>query len=109
MAMSTRNRLDFDLNSDPTKIVKYIVPVEIYLTGITDGEGKEMHRLIIRPVGTPVSAFRFLMPKNAEGMMEVPAGWVFDAISKNLAEKDAPIPEEKVSVPTGDPMSKRGK
>ena len=110
MPMSTRSRLDFEDSSGPSKTVKHLVPVEIYLAaGIMDGEGREMNRLIVRPIGTPVSAFRYLMPKNAEGQMEVPAGWVFDAITKRLEEEQAPIPEEKVNVPMGDPMGKKGK
>ena len=110
MTLSTRNRLNFEDSTDPGKTVKHLVPVEIYLlAGIIDGEGKEMNRLIVRPVGAPIQSFRYLMQRNAEAQMEVPAGWVFDAIERKLEEKDAPIPEEKVSVPMGDPMNKKGR
>lgn len=99
------SRLDFDPTTDSGKQVKYLVPVEVYLlAGLVDGEGKEQNRLVIRPKGAPVNAFRFLMPRGAEAHMEVPAGWVFDEIERKLGMEEAPIPEEKVEIPVGDPM-----
>lgn len=107
---STRNRLDFEDTSGPVKTVKHLIPVEVYLAaGIVDGEGAEINRLLIRPKGAPVSAFRFMMPKGAEANMEVPAGWVFDEIERKLAQENEPIPESKVSVAVGSPMGKKGK
>lgn len=99
------SRLEFDPLGDTSKGIQYVVPVEIYLlAGLVEGDGKESNRLVIRPKGAPVEAFRFLMPRGAEAHMEVPAGWVFDAIAKKLGDAAAPIPEERVEVPIGDPL-----
>lgn len=104
---STRNRLDFEDTSGPVKVVKHLIPVEIFLAaGIVDGEGVESNRLIIRPKGAPVNAFRYMLTKNAEAGMEVPAGWVFDEIERKLSQGSEPIPESKVSVSVGSPMQK---
>lgn len=99
------SQLAFDTSMDAGKQLKHLVPVEIYLAaGLVDGEGREQNRLLVRPKGAPVSSFRFLMQKGAESNMEVPAGWVFDEIEKKLVGMSAPIPEEKVAVPVGDPL-----
>jgi|WetSurSiteA1Bulk_404760.scaffolds.fasta_scaffold71860_2 hypothetical protein len=108
MAQNRRSRLDFEDVSGPSKALKHLIPVEVFLAaGLVDGEGKEMNRLIIRPKGTPTSSFRYLMPKGAEANMEVPAGWVFDAIDRKLESLDGPIPEEKVDVPVGNPLRRK--
>jgi hypothetical protein len=96
---SKRSRLDFEDSSGPSKCIKHIVPVEILmLAGIVDGEGKEQHRLVIRPKGAPIKSFRYLLTPGAESNMQVPAGWVFDEIERRLASLEAPIPEEKVDI-----------
>lgn len=100
--MPVRNAPKFDLAEGNYKTVKKIVPVELFLAaGIVDGEGKQENRILLRAKGD--DQFYFLFPKGTEAAMKPAAGWLQELMTRESAGK-AEIPEDGMSVPTGDPL-----
>jgi len=100
-----RSRLNFETSSDAGfKTVKKVIPVELILAaGITDGDGKKSNRLLIRAEGD--TQFYFLFPKGVEEGMKPASPWLQELMERELGSRsNEPIPEDLVSVPTGDPL-----
>jgi len=102
--MAPKNVLRFETGSEAgIKTVKKLVPVELFLAaGITDGEGKKENRLVIRAMGD--SQFYFLLPKGTESGMKPASGWLQELLEREAGGQKAEIPEDPVSVSTGDPL-----
>lgn len=100
-----RSRLNFETSADAGyKTVKRVIGVELFLAaGITDGDGKKSNRLLIRAAGD--TQFYFLFPKGVEEAMKPASPWLQELMEHELgSQTNEPIPEDSVSVPTGDPL-----
>jgi len=101
--MRGRARLEFDPPTTGLKKVHGVMPIDLYMARITDGNNKETTRLVFRAKGD--NQFYFMFPEGTEQSMKVPAGWCQQQLDRlmpvNMDGVDLPM--DKVSVPVGDP------
>ena len=101
--MRGRARLEFDAPTQGLKKVHGIMPIDLYMAKVTDGNNKEATRVVFRARGD--TQFYFMFPEGTEQSMKVPAGWCQQQLERlmpvNTSKVD--LPEDKVSVPMGDP------
>jgi len=101
--MRGRARLEFDPPAAGLKKVHGVMPIDLFVAKITDGNNKEATRLVFRARGD--MQFYFMFPEGTEATMKVPAGWCQQQLERQapVVADGVELPKDKVSVPMGDP------
>lgn len=102
--MRSRARLEFEPPTAGLKKVHGMIPLDIFMAKITDGNNKESTRVVFRARGD--KQFYFMFSDGAEQNMKVPAGWCQQQLERLMpleAEK-VELPEENIDLPMGDPI-----
>lgn len=102
--MRGRARLEFEAPTQGLKKVHGIMPIDLYMARITDGNNKEETRVLFRARGD--SQFYFMFPKGTEEGLKVPAGWCQQQLERMMPinSGSADLPKSRVAIPMGDPV-----
>ena len=97
---NTRNKPNDQ--SDETKVVRRVAPLEMYVVDFVDGAGQASTRVMAR-VGTSGS-FYFPFPDGMEKNMKTVASWLSLAINNALGSATAMPAHNNDTLPAGSPM-----
>lgn len=103
--MRGRARLEFEAPTRGLKKVHGVMPIDLFMAKITDGNNKEQTRILFRARGD--RQFYFMFPTGTEEAMKVPAGWAqqqLERLAPVAFEDTSDTITDDVEVPVGDPI-----